>query len=123
MSVDGEAVRLADEAQADEPGWEVDPDDEWGLAVVATVGRQFSPLRPPRGAASCRTAPAEAGGRREDGPRVGQLAYVSNSAMRGVPEALVISRVIFFREAGEKLTVPAPLPEARTAPVSWLSRR
>lgn len=27
-------------AQVDEPGWEVDPDDEWGVAVVATVGRQ-----------------------------------------------------------------------------------
>ncbi|MFD6923553.1 helix-turn-helix domain-containing protein [Streptomyces sp. NPDC059944] len=39
MSVDGEAVRLRGEA--DEPGWEVDPDDEWGLAVVATVGRQL----------------------------------------------------------------------------------
>ncbi|AKZ55381.1 hypothetical protein SAM23877_2332 [Streptomyces ambofaciens ATCC 23877] len=26
---------------ADEPGWEVDPDDEWGVAVVATVGRQL----------------------------------------------------------------------------------
>lgn len=25
----------------DEPGWEVDPDDEWGLAVIATVGRQL----------------------------------------------------------------------------------
>ncbi|MGW2519956.1 helix-turn-helix domain-containing protein [Streptomyces sp. NPDC001617] len=32
MSVNGEA---------DEPGWEVDPDDEWGLAVLATVGRQL----------------------------------------------------------------------------------
>lgn len=32
MPVDGEA---------DEPGWEVDPDDDWGLAVVATVGRQL----------------------------------------------------------------------------------
>ena len=31
MSVDGEAVRLRTEA--DEPGWEVDPDDEGGLAV------------------------------------------------------------------------------------------
>ncbi|PZG71636.1 transcriptional regulator, partial [Streptomyces sp. NTH33] len=31
MSVDGEAVRLG--AEADEPGWEVDPDDEWGVAV------------------------------------------------------------------------------------------
>ncbi|MFI1363139.1 helix-turn-helix domain-containing protein [Streptomyces griseochromogenes] len=32
MSVDGEAV---------EPGWEVDPDDEWGVAVIATVGRRL----------------------------------------------------------------------------------
>ncbi|MGW7258871.1 helix-turn-helix domain-containing protein [Streptomyces sp. NPDC054834] len=39
MSVDGEAVRLRSET--DEPGWEVDPDDEWGVAVVATVGRQL----------------------------------------------------------------------------------
>ncbi|MFG3098987.1 helix-turn-helix transcriptional regulator [Streptomyces sp. NPDC048182] len=26
---------------SDEPGWEVDPDDEWGMAVTATVGRQL----------------------------------------------------------------------------------
>ncbi|SDD97741.1 helix-turn-helix domain-containing protein [Streptomyces prasinopilosus] len=39
MSVGGEAVRLRTEA--DEPGWEVDPDDEWGVAVLATVGRQL----------------------------------------------------------------------------------
>ncbi|MFH8236269.1 helix-turn-helix domain-containing protein [Streptomyces sp. NPDC018321] len=32
MSVNGER---------DEPGWEVDPDDEWGVAVLATVGRQL----------------------------------------------------------------------------------
>ncbi|MFD6314435.1 helix-turn-helix domain-containing protein [Streptomyces nigra] len=38
MSVDGEVRQLRTEA--DEPGWEVDPDDEWGVAVVATVGRQ-----------------------------------------------------------------------------------
>ncbi|MFJ4815826.1 helix-turn-helix domain-containing protein [Streptomyces sp. NPDC088801] len=42
MSVNGEAVRVRTEAeQADEPGWEVDPDDDWALAVVATVGRQL----------------------------------------------------------------------------------
>ncbi|MEH0445792.1 MULTISPECIES: helix-turn-helix domain-containing protein [unclassified Streptomyces] len=42
MSVDGQAVRLKDETgETDEPGWEVDPDDEWGVAVVATVGRQL----------------------------------------------------------------------------------
>ncbi|MDX3576671.1 helix-turn-helix transcriptional regulator [Streptomyces sp. FL07-04A] len=42
MSVDGQTVRLKDETgETDEPGWEVDPDDEWGVAVVATVGRQL----------------------------------------------------------------------------------
>ncbi|OIJ98935.1 helix-turn-helix domain-containing protein [Streptomyces colonosanans] len=39
MPVDGEAQRL--KSEADEPGWEVDPDDEWGVAVIATVGRQL----------------------------------------------------------------------------------
>ncbi|WP_030671836.1 helix-turn-helix domain-containing protein [Streptomyces cellulosae] len=39
MSVDADARRL--KSEADEPGWEVDPDDEWGLAVIATVGRQL----------------------------------------------------------------------------------
>ncbi|MFG2940932.1 helix-turn-helix domain-containing protein [Streptomyces sp. NPDC048282] len=39
MSVDGAVARLKHEA--DEPGWEVDPDDDWGVAVIATVGRQL----------------------------------------------------------------------------------
>ncbi|MEE1799829.1 helix-turn-helix transcriptional regulator [Streptomyces sp. JV176] len=39
MSMDGEAAQPRDEA--DEPGWEVDPDDEWGVAVITTVGRQL----------------------------------------------------------------------------------
>jgi transcriptional regulator with XRE-family HTH domain len=39
MSVDGDAGQL--KGEADEPGWEVDPDDEWGVAVVETVGRQL----------------------------------------------------------------------------------
>ncbi|MFE9092829.1 helix-turn-helix domain-containing protein [Streptomyces sp. NPDC007264] len=39
MSVDGEVRRLGSEA--DEPGWEVDPEDEWGVAVITTVGRQL----------------------------------------------------------------------------------
>ncbi|MFI8203765.1 helix-turn-helix domain-containing protein [Streptomyces sp. NPDC085937] len=29
------------EDEADEPGWEVDPDDEWGVAVITTVARQL----------------------------------------------------------------------------------
>ncbi|EFF91664.1 xre family toxin-antitoxin system, antitoxin component [Streptomyces sp. e14] len=37
--MDGEAGRREDEA--DEPGWDVDPDDEWGVAVITTVGRQL----------------------------------------------------------------------------------
>ncbi|MEU1265686.1 helix-turn-helix transcriptional regulator [Streptomyces cellulosae] len=42
MVVNGEAVRVGPGTdQADEPGWEVDPDDDWALAVVATVGRQL----------------------------------------------------------------------------------
>ena len=39
MSVDGEVRQLTDEA--DGPGWEVDPEDEWGVAVITTVGRQL----------------------------------------------------------------------------------
>ncbi|MEU8618179.1 helix-turn-helix transcriptional regulator [Streptomyces sp. NPDC048623] len=39
MSVDEGARRL--KTEEDEPGWEVDPDDDWGVAVVATVGRQL----------------------------------------------------------------------------------
>jgi transcriptional regulator with XRE-family HTH domain len=39
QQVDGSAVRL--KSEADEPGWEVDPDDDWGVAVIATVGRQL----------------------------------------------------------------------------------
>ncbi|MFF9906298.1 helix-turn-helix domain-containing protein [Streptomyces olivaceus] len=39
MSVNGEATR--DEGDMDEPGWEVDQDDDWALAVIATVGRQL----------------------------------------------------------------------------------
>ena len=39
MYVDGDAGRL--KGETDEPGWEVDPDDDWGVAVVETVGRQL----------------------------------------------------------------------------------
>ncbi|MFE2095608.1 helix-turn-helix domain-containing protein [Streptomyces sp. NPDC059468] len=35
----GDEGRL--KGEADEPGWEVDPDDEWGVAVITTVGRQL----------------------------------------------------------------------------------
>ncbi|MET8825891.1 helix-turn-helix transcriptional regulator [Streptomyces sp. NPDC004610] len=33
---------MSDESvDTDEPGWEVDPDDDWGIAVITTVGRQL----------------------------------------------------------------------------------
>ncbi len=28
-------------SEEEEPGWEVDPDDDWGVAVITTVGRQL----------------------------------------------------------------------------------
>ncbi|MFF1285251.1 helix-turn-helix domain-containing protein [Streptomyces sp. NPDC058299] len=39
MTVDADVEPLKDDVS--EQGWEVDPDDEWGVAVVATVGRQL----------------------------------------------------------------------------------
>ncbi|MFD5897945.1 helix-turn-helix domain-containing protein [Streptomyces sp. NPDC060366] len=51
MSVDTDGTEPRTET--DEPGWEVDPDDESGAAVVATVGRQ---LRMRREAAGMRAA-------------------------------------------------------------------
>ncbi|MBT3074445.1 MULTISPECIES: helix-turn-helix transcriptional regulator [Streptomyces] len=44
MSVVGDGTERGD-AGADEPGWEVDPDDESGAAVVAAVGRQIKAWR------------------------------------------------------------------------------
>lgn len=42
MDADSESPRSG---EADEPGWEVDPDDESGAAVVAAVGRQLKVWR------------------------------------------------------------------------------
>ncbi|MFD0026211.1 helix-turn-helix domain-containing protein [Streptomyces sp. NPDC058382] len=44
MSVDGVGTEQGD-GGADEHGWEVDPDDESGAAVVAAVGRQIKAWR------------------------------------------------------------------------------
>ncbi|MCF3134042.1 helix-turn-helix domain-containing protein [Streptomyces olivochromogenes] len=45
VSGDGERLK----GEADEPGWEVDPDDDWGVAVIATVGRQLKLRREAKG--------------------------------------------------------------------------
>jgi transcriptional regulator with XRE-family HTH domain len=44
MSVDGVGTERGN-GGADEPGWDVDPDDESGVAVVAAVGRQIKAWR------------------------------------------------------------------------------
>ncbi|ALO95950.1 DNA-binding protein [Streptomyces hygroscopicus subsp. limoneus] len=56
MSVDSDAGRRTDEV--DEPGWEVDSDDEWGLAVVAMVGRQLKLRREAKGMRAAQFAEA-----------------------------------------------------------------
>ena len=40
-TAEGRGISVDGEAEAVEAGWEVDPDDEWGVAVIATVGRQL----------------------------------------------------------------------------------
>lgn len=42
-------VDMVDGAGTDEPGWEVDPEDESGAAVVAAVGRQIKLWRETKG--------------------------------------------------------------------------
>ncbi|MET8839436.1 helix-turn-helix transcriptional regulator [Streptomyces rubiginosohelvolus] len=44
MSMDEDGTERGNDA-VDEPGWEVDPDDESGAAVVAAVGRQIKTWR------------------------------------------------------------------------------
>ncbi|QNE76962.1 helix-turn-helix domain-containing protein [Streptomyces finlayi] len=44
MSVGGDGTERGN-GGADEPGWDVDPDDESGVAVVAAVGRQIKAWR------------------------------------------------------------------------------
>ncbi|WP_030807147.1 helix-turn-helix domain-containing protein [Streptomyces sp. NRRL F-2799] len=89
MSVDGELVRLATET--DEPGWVVEPDDEWGAAVIATVGRQ---LRLRREAAGLRAA--------EFGTRIGygeDLVYKVEAGKR-IPRQEYLDRADEVLDAG-----------------------
>ncbi|WP_327172190.1 helix-turn-helix domain-containing protein [Streptomyces sp. NBC_01336] len=52
MSVDGVGAEQVG-GGADEPGWDVDPDDESGVAVVAAVGRQIRAWREAAGMRAC----------------------------------------------------------------------
>lgn len=82
MSVDGEAVRL--KGEADEPGWEVDPDDEWGVAVITTVGRQLKLRREAAGMRAGQFGAAIGYGedlvyKVEGGKRIPQREYLDKS--------------------------------------------
>ncbi|MFJ2224519.1 helix-turn-helix domain-containing protein [Streptomyces anulatus] len=52
MSVVGDGTERGDRG-VDEPGWDVDPDDESGAAVVAAVGRQIKAWREAAGLRAC----------------------------------------------------------------------
>jgi transcriptional regulator with XRE-family HTH domain len=82
MSVDGEAVELR--ADGDEPGWEVDPDDDWGVAVIATVGRQLKLRREAAGMRAAEFAAAVGYGedlvyKIEGGKRIPRSEYLDKA--------------------------------------------
>ncbi|RII22133.1 hypothetical protein DSC45_00200 [Streptomyces sp. YIM 130001] len=90
MSVDGEVAGRV----GDEPGWDVDPDDESGAAVVAAVGRQ---LKIWREAAGLRAADfGEAIGYGED------LVYKVEGGRR-IPRPEYLERADTVLEAGGRL--------------------
>ncbi|MFI2201468.1 helix-turn-helix domain-containing protein [Streptomyces sp. NPDC020192] len=82
MTVDADAGQLKDET--DEPGWEVDPDDEWGIAVIATVGRQLKLRREAAGLKAGDFGKAIGYGedlvyKVEGGKRIPQPGYLDNA--------------------------------------------
>nr|WSY53219.1 helix-turn-helix transcriptional regulator [Streptomyces sp. NBC_00886] len=80
--VDGDAGRL--KGEADEPGWEVDPDDDWGVAVIATVGRQLKLRREAKGMRAAEFGVAVGYGedmvyKIEGGKRIPQLEFLDRA--------------------------------------------
>ncbi len=88
--VDGENT----ESGADEPGWDVDPDDESGAAVVATVGRQLKAWREAAGLRACELGAAIGYG--ED------LIYKVEGGRR-IPRPELLDRADEVLRAGGKL--------------------
>ncbi|MFH8566844.1 helix-turn-helix domain-containing protein [Streptomyces sp. NPDC017993] len=79
---------------ADEPGWDVDPDDESGAAVVATVGRQLKAWREAAGLRACELGAAIGYG--ED------LIYKVEGGRR-IPRPELLDRADEVLRAGGKL--------------------
>ncbi|MEU6446730.1 helix-turn-helix transcriptional regulator [Streptomyces sp. NPDC046979] len=70
--------------QVDEPGWEVDPNDDWALAVIATVGRQLKLRREAAGMRAADFAVAVGYGedlvyKVEGGKRIPRLDYLDTA--------------------------------------------
>jgi transcriptional regulator with XRE-family HTH domain len=79
---DGNTARL--KSEADEPGWEVDPDDDWGIAVITTVGRQLKLRREAAGMRAAEFGRAIGYGedmvyKIESGKRIPQPEYLDKS--------------------------------------------
>ncbi|MFG2673114.1 helix-turn-helix domain-containing protein [Streptomyces sp. NPDC048445] len=94
MSVDGTGTEQG--GGADEPGWDVDPDDESGVAVVAAVGRQIKAWRE---AAGMRAA--------EFGAAIGygeDLVYKVEGGRR-IPRPEFLDRADAVLKAGGKLAM------------------
>jgi transcriptional regulator with XRE-family HTH domain len=82
QQVSGEADRL--NGEADEPGWDMDPDDDWGVAVVATVGRQLKLRREAKGMRAAEFGEAVGYGedmvyKIEGGKRIPQLEFLDRA--------------------------------------------
>ncbi|MEL5957248.1 helix-turn-helix transcriptional regulator [Streptomyces sp. CLV115] len=94
MSVDGAGTERTD-GGADESGWDVDPDDESGLAVLAAVGRQLKAWRESAGLRACEFGTAIGYG--ED------LVYKVESGRR-IPRPELLDRADRVLGAGGKLS-------------------
>ncbi|MFD4259003.1 helix-turn-helix domain-containing protein [Streptomyces sp. NPDC058534] len=84
MSVDVETEQTEQTEQLDEPGWEVDPNDDWALAVIATVGRQLKLRREAAGMRAAEFAVAVGYGedlvyKVEGGKRIPRLDYLDTA--------------------------------------------
>ncbi|WP_443072359.1 helix-turn-helix domain-containing protein [Streptomyces sp. NBC_01485] len=80
--VNGKEVQLKEEA--DEPGWEVDPNDHWGIAVLEMVGRQLKLRREVKGMRAADFAAAVGYGedlvyKIEGGKRIPRLEYLDKA--------------------------------------------
>ncbi|MFI2430296.1 helix-turn-helix domain-containing protein [Streptomyces sp. NPDC018693] len=105
-------VEVVSGTEGDEPGWEVDPDDEWGAAVIETVGRQLKLWRESAGirvADFCKTVgySEDMVYKLESGKRIPRLEYLD--VVDGVVKAG--GRVAAMKEDVKKVRYPKKVRE------------